>query len=422
MNRLFFLWVIVLTFGCHSKNEQRNKSGDIRANSSFYTIDFPAILENKREVPVSEIAENITYVPLESTGESALGRIQDVKLTRDYIFIHAFGTPLLAQFDKEGNFLRYIGKIGKGPEEYDLIRQFSVDEKTGFIYIQPNWIRNIQVYSFTGKFVKTIKLNRDERAIVWCRDSSFMCYSEPLIGNEEYVFKEINSAGEIIQTVKNYYPWKDPPPFGRSMSYRGQHFFYNLGNRLHFKGVYNNTVYTYNQNSKIIPKFSVDLGKYKLPEEMIFERGLVRRIPPKYLWASVNESEGYVFIYYSAYDTDDPQGPGHGLPEAGYMIYDKKKAKGTSILSADGKMILFNDIGDWGFINDFDGGPELIPEFVKDSLAFRFISSIAMKEYLTSDEFLNSTPKDRTKKTMLINQMAGLKETDNDILMIAKLK
>ena len=45
-----------------------------------------------------------------------------------------------------------------------------------------------------------------------------------------------------------------------------------------------------------------------------------------------------------------------------------------------------------------------------------------MKKYLTSDEFLNSTPKDQTKKAMLINQMVGLKETDNDLLMIAKLK
>ena len=104
------------------------------------------------------------------------------------------------------------------------------------------------------------------------------------------------------------------------------------------------------------------------------------------------------------------------------MIYNKNEGKGTSIRSKDGKMILFNNIGDWGFINDIDGGPELIPEYVNDSLAFRFISSIAMKKYLTSDEFINSTPKDQTKKAMLINQMVGLKETDNDLLMIAKLK
>lgn len=422
MNRVFFLAVIVLTSGCNSQTGQRNKSGDIRADNSFFTIDFAEILENRREVPVSEIAENINYILLEFTGESSLGRIHDAKLTRDYIFIHAYGTPLLAQFDVNGNFVRYIGKIGKGPEEYDLIRQFSVDEIKELIYIQPNWVRNIQVYSFTGEFVKTIKINRDERAIVWCRDSLFMCYSEPSTGNEEYVFKETNSAGEIVQAVRNYCKWKDPPPFGRMMSYPGQHFFYNLDNRLHFKGVYNDTVYTYDNNGKIIPGFSVDLGKYKLPEEMIFERGLVRRIPPKYLWACVNESESFVFIYYCAYDTDDSQGPGHGLPEAGFMIYDKKKGKGTSLLSADGKMILFNDTGDWGFINDLDGGPELIPEYVNDSLAYRFISSIAMKKYLTSDEFLNSTPKDQTKKAMLINRMAGLKETDNDILMIAKLR
>jgi hypothetical protein len=422
MNRIFFLVMIVMTFGCNSHTGQTVRPEKNQAANSFYTIDFPALLENKKELAISEISDSIVYIPLESIGESALGTIHDAKLTKDYIFIHSYGTPLLAQFDIKGKFLRYIGKIGKGPQEYDLIRHFSVDEEAGLIFIQPNWLRVIQVYSFTGEFVKTIKINRDEREIVWSRDSLFICYSEPSIGNEEFVFKETNSHGEILQAVKNYNKWKDPPPFGRMMSYPGQYFFYQFDNHLHFKGMYNDTVYTYSVTNKIIPKYSINLGKFRLPQEMIYERGLVTRIAPKYLWVTVKESKSFVFIYYSAYDTDDSQGSGHGLPDAGFIVYNKEEKVGTTLKSSSGKMFLFNNLGDWGFINDFDGGPELIPSFVNDSLAFRFISSIAMKNYLSSDKFLNSTPKDQVKKSMLLRQMSGLKETDNDILMIAKLK
>ena len=85
-------------------------------------------------------------------------------------------------------------------------------------------------------------------------------------------------------------------------------------------------------------------------------------------------------------------------------------------------MEFVNDIGDFGFENDIDVGPDLIPEYSNDSLAFNFISSMELKKYLASDKFLQSTPKDPNKKEMLINQMKGLKESDNDMLMVVKLK
>jgi hypothetical protein len=422
MSRILLISSFILMFGCTNQKGEKNHADIIQSSNSFYTIDFPTILENKREIQISEIATSIEYILLESKGKSVLGRIRDAAFTKDYIFISAFGTPLLAQFDQKGNFIRFIGKIGRGPEEYDLLRQFSIDEKSELVYIQPNWTRNILVYSFDGKYVKTIKLNRDERSIVWDRDSIFMCYSEPSIGNEKYVFKETSHNGDTLQTVTNYCLWKDPPPFGRMMSYPGQRFFYRTDNRLHFKGMYNDTVYTYNDDYKIIPKLSVNLGKFKLPEEMIFERGLVRRIPTDYYWVAVNESSSYVFLYYSAYDTEGNQGPGNEILKAGHMIYEKKSGSGTALKNNEGKMILFNIIGKWGFKNDIDGGPELIPEYTNDSTAFHFISSLSIKKYLASDEFKNSTPKDQNKKKNLMDQMSGLKESDNDILMVVRLK
>lgn len=420
MNRFLFIQSLILMFGCTAQNGKIDQVKNTQSDNSFYTIDFPAILGRKREVLISEIADNIEYIFLESTNESVLGSIRDAKFSKDYIFIEAYGTPRLIQFDRNGSFIRYIGRIGNGPAEYNGMREFSIDEERRLIYIQSNWVRNILVYSFEGKYVKTIKINRDDTAIVWSRDSLFMCFSKPYIGNEKYVFTEINSNGKIFQTVKNYSLWKDPPPFGRSMSYPGQNFFYRLNNRLQFKGIYNDTIYTYDSNNKIIPKLFIDLKEYKLPDEMIFERGLVRRIPTKYFWIGVNESSRYVFIFYCAYDSDDSQG--HGAPVAGYMIYDKTTSAGNALRNKEGKMIRFNEIGEWGFKNDVDGGPEMIPEYTNDSLALHFISSLELKKYLASDKFLKSTPKYMDKKEMLINQMKDLRESDNDVLMVVKLK
>lgn len=422
MNRILLISSFILIFGCTNQNGKINQVKNTKSDNSFYTIDFPIILEKKREVPISEIVESVEYIPLETTEKSVISRIYDAKFTKDYIFIQQYGISqsLLIQFDRQGKFIRYIGKAGNGPEEYNQIREFSVDEKKELIYIQSNWTKKILVYSFKGEYIKTISLLRDIYAIVWSRDSLFMCFGEPSIGNEENVFTEINSNGEILQSVKNYNLWKDPPPFGRMNVYPGQNFFYRLNNRLQFKGKYNDTIYTYDTNNKIIPKFYVDLKEYKLPEEMIIERGLVRRIPTDYFWVGVNESLRYVFILYCAYDTDDSQGD--GAPIAGYMIYDKIIRNGSALSNKGGKMIRFNEIGEWGFNNDIDGGPELIPEYINDSLAFHFINSLEMKKYLSSDKFINSSPKYPDKKEMLTNQMKGLKESDNDVLMVVKLK
>jgi hypothetical protein len=416
------LLFLILNFGCISQNGRRNEINETQSGNSFYTIDFAGLLENKMEVPISEIAESIEYVPLETNDKSVLTRVRYAEFSKDFIFIQQYGIskPLLIQFDKKGKFIRYIGRAGNGPVEYDLIRKFSIDEENNLIYIQSNSSKKILVYSFEGKYIKTINIRRDETEIVWSRDSLFMCFREPTIGNEKYVFTEINSDGEILQTVKNYCLWKDPPPFERMRSYPGLHFFYRINNDLHFKGVYNDTVYTYDSNNKIVPKFSIDLKKFKIPDEMIIERGLVKRIPTDYFWISATESSRYVFILYCAYDTDDPQG--HKAPEAGYMIYDKNTKSGRTLRNKEGVMKLFNEIGDWGFKNDIDAGPELIPEYTNDSLAFHFISSITMKRYLESDEFLSSTPRYPDRKKMLLDQMKGLNESDNDILMIVKLK
>jgi hypothetical protein len=419
MKFYFLLLIVTVICGCTSRQKNENVTDD-RAEDSFFTIDFPLLLSNSREVPLSGIAESIEYIPLETNGISVLGRINDVKFSKDYIFIHSFGNILLSQFDRNGKFIRYIGKEGRGPGEYALIRMFSLDEENRLIYIHPNWSRGLLVYSFDGEYLKTIPFIRDERRITWSRDSLFICFSEPSVGNEENVFTEINSKGEVLQTVKNYCLWSPPPPFGRSNVYPGQNPFYRLGNRLHFKGEYNDTVYTYDKNNRIVPNYFIDLKEYKLPPEMRIERGLVKRIPVKYFWVNATESSRFVFVLYCAYDTNDAEG--HGDINGGYLIYDKQTGTGNVLNNPDGKLVQFNIVGDVGFENDIDGGPEFIPAFSNDSLAFRLISAIEMKKYIGSDKFNESNPLYQDKKKSLTEQMKTIKETDNDILIVVRLK
>jgi hypothetical protein len=416
-NLVFYLSIsLCVIYSCNNQNRKTEIAKDNFQDHTLYSIDFPALLKKKRETRISEISETIEYLQLETSAKSIVGRILDAKFTKDYIFIEHRGTPLLTLYDWNGKFVRHIGRVGRGPGEYLLMRSFSINEANRLIYIQTNWTGLLLVYNFEGDFLNTYPLEITSGIISWNRNNLFVNYTEPIDGNENFLFTEINSSSYVIQTVKNPFTWKKTNQ-GSSSSYRDQTLFYRVENKLHFKSKYNDTIYTFDENDRIIPKFFIDLKKYRLPDEMRPERGIIKKIPAEYFWVSAKESKKYMFLRYSAYEPIEDKGPF----DEGYMIYNKDSHSGNAIGKKGSKVEFLSDFGDYGFENDIDGGPDLIPEYTNDSLVFNFVSALELKKYITSEKFLKSTPKFPDRKEMLIQRLNGLQITDNDVLMIVKL-
>lgn len=406
--------LILSIWGCHSKNgkeinNEKQTDNQILQNSQFLTIDFPEILKQKREVPISEIAGSVDYISLEKTPKSLIGSILDAYITKEYIFIQHNGSPLLTQFSRDGQFVRQIGSEGRGPKEYMLIRQFSIDETNELIYIHTNWTRKILVYSFSGDYVKTIKYEGIGRGhITWCRDSLFVSFSEPHAGNESYVLLETDSHGDTIQGVKNHIFWNSNESSHYMVSYWGQNSFYWADEKLHMKGWYNDTVYTYDSEYKIVPKYFIDLKVHKLPADKIPERNSLKSNAVNCYWTGVNESSDYIFIRFGLHWS-----PKSKKEEQGCMFVNKKTGVGTALI---------NKGEDYGFVNDLDAGPDFKPEYSNDTLAYSFITAMDYKEYIGSDNFQNRSAKfpDQKEKHRQLNKT--LKEDDNHILVLANLK
>lgn len=403
---IIILLMVLLNFGCKSKNDQKEKPTGIQPENTFFSLNIPESMKKEREVLLSEIADTIEYIPLETSQKFLLGSIMDVKMTREYIFIETWKGPL-AQFDRSGKFIRSIGRMGRGPEEYIMIREFSIDEEHRKIYIQSNYNRSMQVYSFDGEHLESIIFPEDYGFIVWSRDSLLMCFDEPTRGLEKNIFEERNSKSEILQSVRNMFFWQN----NNSMSYLSnipkREVYYRLNNRLHFKDWYNDTVYTYDSNDKIVPKYFIDLGSSKLPDMLRTEVTGRSVTSPKYYWASAKESINYIFILYSTYSTPDGR-PG-GPSDFGFIYFDKKKMEATRCIRNR-------------FFNDLDGGPNFYPEYVNDSLAFGFESALQLKKYFETDNPQNTTSKKQEQKRLLKIKFEGLDESDNPILTIVKLK
>jgi len=325
--------LFIFFFGCNSETKKSDsnveETVEKQETPASFTIDFAEIVKHKREVPLSEIAESVEYIPLENNKESMLGSIMDVQLTSDYIFVKHNGSRLLTLFDRNGKFIRHIGKEGRGPKEYGLMRIFSLDEKNKLIYIHTNWTRKILVYNFDGEYVNTIKLDGFDRVqMVWAHDSVLVSFSEPSMGTESFVFMETNFNGDTLQTTPNHLFWEKKGENSFMVSYWGRNNFYLANNKLHMKGWYNDTVYSYNDENKIVPKFLVDLKEHKIPDDLIPEKTIEKPLPKECYWTGLNESANYIFVRYGSHMD---RSKSEDEMEEGCVFYDKKTNEGVAL-------------------------------------------------------------------------------------------
>ena len=76
-----------------------------------------------------------------------------------------------------------------------------------------------------------------------------------------------------------------------------------------------------------------------------------------------------------------------------------------------------------GLINDIDGGPEILPRTTRDdNTIIALVDALELKTYVGSDAFKNSNPIYPDKKTKLENLVKNLKDTDNPVLILVKMK
>lgn len=410
LNVLFSKLLIVVLFASTvSCNKNTGKESD--KSGTFYSIPFDEIIKNQREVNLSEIATDVDIIQLENIPEAMLGDIEDIALTNDYIFVKFWQHPIL-QFSHNGKFIRNIGKKGNGPGEYTTCMKMSIDEKREKIYVQTQ-TQGMMVFNFDGEYLKTIQFPALESFFdFWIggRDSTLIKYFEPFWGNEPFVFIEYNEQGDTLQGIPNYIFFNEQADPFQMLYALDRNYSYRFNNKLHLKGCYNDTVYTYDANNKFVPKYAIDLGKYKLPDDLIYERKWTRPMPDDLIWTGVHETSDYVFMPYGYhFNLNKPETE---KKEKGLALYNKKTKQGIAI----------NETEKGGLNDDLAGGPDFRPITTNDYTALMRISAMDLKQYLDSEPFKNKEVKFPEKKEQLNELRKALKEEDNDFVMLVKLK
>lgn len=398
MGRIIISFLVFILFGCQ-ENRQKDKDA-VADESAFFTIDIEKALNNPMAVQLSDIASEVKYIPLETNSNNLISRVIDAKIGKQYLFILA--NRAVFQFTLDGSFVRQIGRLGRGPQEYSLARCFSVDENRELVFIHSNE-QKLLVFDFEGRFVERIHFpNLGAGLIVWNQNSTFLQYSEGDFEVGGFVFTERNKRGDTLQSVLNYYGFEKRPDKVFLVEYFNRNKFYRYNKNLHFKSWYNDTIYTFNEQGNIYPKYSVDLKRFKLPEKYFYNKVPINN-PKDYYWFGVHESNRFIFINYSSYLTTLEDNPG------GIVFFDKKTKESYSISNLTSHK---------GLLNDSLGGAGFIPRFVNDSLAFNFVDAFTMKHH-----FANlSSASIKMNNPDFYKMIAELKDNSNPIMQIVLLK
>ncbi|MEE9389987.1 MAG: 6-bladed beta-propeller, partial [Candidatus Aminicenantaceae bacterium] len=87
-------------------------------------------------------------------------RLRDIEVDSDgNIYVLDSGNRRLQVFEKNGKYLRTIGKRGQGPGEFNAPTQLQLDDETGNIFVKDNMRRKIIIFEKKGKYIdKDIRL------------------------------------------------------------------------------------------------------------------------------------------------------------------------------------------------------------------------------------------------------------------------
>ncbi|MDR2145163.1 MAG: 6-bladed beta-propeller [Tannerella sp.] len=266
--KLIVLLLILLGNSACIKEKNRNETADIFSPVNI-KIEKPDI-SSLQPLLLSEFADSIEYIQLETSDQCLLPPYIGTFLTHDFIFIKT--DYKLYQFDRKGKFIRQIGREGNGPGEFKL-NKCGFDEENQRIFVKSYTNASPLIFDFNGKFLGNIK----DSLINSCfggmehfdAGAGFLIYTiHPMDVNHQWAGKPYELivydyvGDKVTQTLINRFECKVENARQLNMIRPGLQTLTKSDSLFYYHSFYNDTLYAVS-NTGIQPFAVVDFGKYK---------------------------------------------------------------------------------------------------------------------------------------------------------------
>ena len=81
------------------------------------------------ECKLSDLAESIEYIALETNDKCLIGRVNKFDISENYIVIYCYKSNSIYLFNRTGRFICQVGQYGSGPGDFLGVDGLFIDEK-----------------------------------------------------------------------------------------------------------------------------------------------------------------------------------------------------------------------------------------------------------------------------------------------------
>jgi hypothetical protein len=384
------------------------------SETGSFNLMIEDILGDKRDIPVSEIVDEIELIKLETTSQALLSATNRAGLriaggTRvipfeDYILISQQNTaPYL--FDRNGKFIRQISEIGRGPGEISEYYSTVFNKGDKCIYFLTDEGMNIKVFNINGDFLRNIKTDK-LFTFQYVSDNLFCgaVWTNEMDNSKDYNYILFNDKGDIVKKIKLpgfaeilFFSKDDPQKISGSSIRRPRLSYSSSGT--HINTLINDTIFTISDDKNIQNSLTWFGGKYKSPYSL---KEASTTISPselsRYLrMPSIFETEKYWFLSFVIEKVSHR------------CVLDKSTGEAFELNSFK------NDIGEFLFTIPSE-------ENIYGNQFIHIYEVVDLKKKITSKQFLDlekEFPQEAQEVRAMINE---LDEEDNVIIMIMTLK
>ena len=414
IKKTFFLFLFCILIGSCTKKS--NLPSDISIIPVADRVGKYEILN------ISDIANSITYIPLETNDDVLVHNIEEIIyenglfILRDQDMVYPCKV-----FDREGRFLHNLGKTGQGPEEYIYIRTIYSNNDSIFLYTgHPPKIR---IYHPNGHLINM--LNTDGIAAeyvlynIWflqphfyIADVIYLMPKNTMVSHPRSILLQEDS--NKLLTYRTDYPYVTLERGFEGFAGTETATMYRFKDQIrHYKAI-NDTVFTIGPNMEMTKEFVFKLGTYRQSIEQMLAGAMNH--PEKYIIPlNIMESTNYLFIEYNFVNLAPEKfeyirrwsgGDRMVTDSRVFGLFDKRTGE-LKLMSQPIKKKL-------GFKNDIDGGPVIWPAYI--STNDELVSFIQPEEFM---EYYNNITNPSAELTEIANK---IELDDNPIIIITKLK
>jgi len=253
---LFFCLALISLVACQT---------DSTVSDEVILLDTHEAVKNKKDLKLSDIAKSIEFVKLETSPECLISGGRYVVGEKYIVFLNRKPEKVML-FDRSGKYLREIGRVGKGPGEFERPTYIDLSPDEDRILVESVSFPSIILeFSIDGNFIRSAELsNRSENGVYYLGNDQFI-FMQGRHYTDSANYPRIVALDQDLSHPTTLYSIDHKRNPDRMAGYFTRSLFSRLKSGFNFKDSMYDTVYYVNETLRPVPKYVIVEGENTPP-------------------------------------------------------------------------------------------------------------------------------------------------------------